>query len=140
MRIFTTLDDVREAAGTNIGTSEWITVDQAKIDKFSAATGSLPLAPEGIAPDFLTLSMLPAFNAQTYRFETSGARLNYGIAGVQFLSPVRAGARLRAQIRFSDVDDISAGTRITLEHLVEIDGAPKPAIHVRSLVLLVGAG
>ena len=84
MRTFHTLDEVSAAAGTEIGTSDWLTVDQARITAFADATNDhqwihvdeerAAAGPFGgtIAHGFLTLSLLPYFAAQVFAFETTG--------------------------------------------------------------------
>src|SRR5688500_20408038 len=110
MRTFTTLDDVAAAAGSEIGTSEWLEVDQARIDAFADATldhqwilVDLDAASRGpfgttIAHGFLTLSLLPHFAFQVFRRETPGARLSYGLEMVRFPSPAPADSRLRSHV------------------------------------------
>ena len=107
MRTFTTLDEVAAAAGSEIGTSEWLDVDQARIDAFADATldhqwihvdvdraGTGPFGTT-IAHGFLTLSLLPHFASQVFRRGAPGARLTYGLDKVRFPCPVPVASRLR---------------------------------------------
>ncbi len=99
MRTFHTLDEVTAASGTEIGTSDWLTVDQDRITAFADATNDhqwihvdeerAAAGPFGgtIAHGFLTLSLLPYFAAQVFALETPGARLNYGLEKVRFPAP-----------------------------------------------------
>lgn len=149
MRTFTTLDEVSAAAGTEIGTSNWLTIDQARIDAFADATldhqwihvdGEAAAAgPFGttIAHGFLTLSLLPHFASQVVAFDTPGARLNYGLEKVRFPTPVPVDARLRSHVRFGDVRDLPAGKQLVIEHTIEIDGHDKPACVAQHVVLLL---
>ncbi|MFC0224432.1 MaoC family dehydratase [Nocardioides zeicaulis] len=149
MRTFTSLDDVAAASGSEIGTSEWLVVDQARIDAFADATldhqwihvdaEAAAAGPFGttIAHGFLTLSLLPHFASQVFRLETPGARLNYGLEKVRFPSPVPVDARLRSHVRFGEVRDLPAGKQLIVEHTVEIEGAPKPACVAQHVVLLL---
>ncbi|WP_210504439.1 MaoC family dehydratase [Nocardioides xinjiangensis] len=149
MRTFTTLDEVAAAAGTDIGTSEWLTVDQARIDAFADATldhqwihVDVAAAGEGpfgstIAHGFLTLSLLPHFASEVFAFETPGARLNYGLEKVRFPSPVPVDSRLRSHVRFGEVRDLPAGKQLVVEHTVEIEGQDKPACVAAHVVLLL---
>lgn len=149
MRTFTTLDDVAAAAGSEIGTSEWLEVDQARIDAFADATldhqwihvdveaaGTGPFGTT-IAHGFLTLSLLPYFASQVFRLETPGARLNYGLEKVRFPSPVPVDSRLRSHVRFGEVRDLPTGKQLIVEHTVEIDGQDKPACVAQHVVLLL---
>ena len=149
MRTFTTLDEVSEAAGTDIGTSEWLEIDQARIDAFADATldhqwihvdvDRAAAGPFGttIAHGFLTLSLLPRFASQVFQLETPGARLNYGLEKVRFPSPVPVDSRLRSHVRFGEVRDLPAGKQLVVEHTVEIEGQAKPACVAQHVVLLL---
>ncbi len=149
MRTFTTLDEVAAAAGSEIGTSEWLDVDQARLDAFADATldhqwihvdvdraGTGPFGTT-IAHGFLTLSLLPHFASQVFRLETPGARLNYGLDKVRVPSPVPVDSRLRSHVRFGEVRDLAAGKQLVVEHTVEIEGHDKPACVAQHVVLLL---
>ena len=149
MRTFSTLDDVAAAAGTEIGTSDWLEIDQARIDAFAEATldhqwihvdvAAAEKGPFGstIAHGFLTLSLLPHFASQVFSFETSGARLNYGLEKVRFPQPVPVGSRLRSHVRFGEVKDLPTGKQLVIEHTIEIEGIDKPACVAAHVVLLL---
>ena len=149
MRTFTTLDEVAAAAGSEIGTSDWLVVDQARIDAFADATldhqwihvdveaaGAGPFGTT-IAHGFLTLSLLPHFASQVFRLETPGARLNYGLDKVRFPSPVPVDSRLRSHVRFGEVRELAAGKQLVVEHTVEIEDHDKPACVAAHVVLLL---
>ena len=150
MRTFTSLDEVAEAGGSEIGTSEWLEIDQARIDSFAEATldhqwihvdvDAAAAGPFGttIAHGFLTLSLLPHFASQVFALQTSGARLNYGLEKVRFPAPVPVGSRLRSHVRFGQVRDVPAGKQLIVEHTVEIEGQDKPACVAAHVVLLLG--
>ena len=90
MRVFSSLDEVAAAAHTEIGTSEWLEIEQERVNLFADATDDhqwihvdIEKANEGpfggpIAHGYLTLSLLPYLGSQVFAFETPGARLNYG--------------------------------------------------------------
>lgn len=149
MRTFTSLDEVADAAGTDIGSSDWVVVDQERIDAFAEATldrqwihVDLEAAAAGpfggtIAHGFLTLSLLPHFASQVFRLETAGARLNYGLEKVRFPAPVPVGSRLRSHVRFGEVRDVPAGLQLVVEHTIEIEGHDKPACVAQHVVLLL---
>lgn len=149
MRTFTSLDEVTEAANTEIGTSEWIQLDQERIDAFADATNDhqwihvdAERAAEGpfgatIAHGFLTLSLLPHFAAEVFSLETPGARLNYGLEKVRFPQPVPVDSRLRSHVSFGDVTEAKAGRQLIVNHSVEIEGADKPACVAAHVVLLL---
>ncbi|MEI2714604.1 MAG: MaoC family dehydratase [Nocardioides sp.] len=149
MRVFTSLDDVASAANTEIGVSDWIAVDQDRINAFADATldhqwihvdvEQAASGPFGatIAHGFLTLSLLPHFTSQVFTFEMDGARLNYGLNKVRFPSPVPVDSRLRSHVSFGDVTDLAAGKQLIIKHTVEIEGADKPACVAEHVVLLL---
>jgi acyl dehydratase len=149
MRTFTTLEEVAAAAGTEIGTSDWLTIDQDRISAFADATldhqwihvdtEAAAAGPFGttIAHGFLTLSLLPHFAAQVFSFETTGARLNYGLEKVRFPSPVPVDSRLRSHVRFGEARELPTGLQLVVEHTVEIEGRDKPACVAQHVVLLL---
>lgn len=145
MRVFTSADEVRAATGSELGTSDWLTITQEQVDGFADATldhqwihvdtDRARQGPFGgtIAHGFLTLSLLSALNAQTYRFENVKMGINYGLNKVRFPNPVRVGARVRSRTRLAEVTEIDGGVQLTVESTVEIDGAEKPACVAQGL-------
>lgn len=146
--VFTTLDQVLAAPGTNLGVSEWMTVDQELISGFAQVTGDhewvhvdLDRAGRGpfggtIAHGFLTLSLIPMLRDQIFLVETEGARLNYGLNRVRFPAPVRVNSRVRATARVIEATRVPAGVQMATEYVIEIEGSTKPACVAEMLVLL----
>ncbi|MEP7088732.1 MAG: MaoC family dehydratase [Nocardioidaceae bacterium] len=149
MRIFTTYDELSEAVGQDLGTTDWLEVTQERVDAFADATGDhqwihvdVERAKEGpfggtIAHGYLTLSLIPQFTPQLFELDTPGAKLNYGVNKVRFPSPVRVGSRIRATAQISDVSDVPAGKQMVTRYTIEIDGEPKPACVAETVVLLL---
>ncbi len=149
MRTFTTLDEVIAAAGEDLGTSEWVTVEQDRVDAFAEATGDhqwihvdVERAESGpfggtIAHGYLTLSLVPWLGSQVFALETPGARLNYGVDKVRFPSPVPVGSRVRAHVSITAVTDIAAGKQMQVRYVVELEGSDKPACVAETVVLLL---
>jgi acyl dehydratase len=149
MRTFTSLDEVAAATGTDLGTSDWVRIDQDRIDRFAEATGDhqwihvdverAKAGPFGgtIAHGYLTLSLVPMLGAQVFSLETPGAKLNYGVNKVRFPAPVPVGSRVRAHARLVDVAEVPAGRQATFGWTVEIEGAPKPGCVAETVVLLL---
>ena len=149
MRVFTTLDEAAEAAHTDIGTSDWVRIDQKRVDQFADATGDhqwihvdVERAKDGpfggtIAHGYLTLSLLPWLGSQVFTLQTPGAKLNYGVNKVRFPSPLRVGKRIRSHVAIGEVTDIPAGKQMTLNHTIEIEGEEKPACVAETVVLLL---
>ena len=137
-----TTDELQTMVGQNIGTSGWLTVDQAMIDKFAEATGDhqfihvdaerAKATPFGgtIAHGFLTLSLLPqlADQADLPRPEVRMG-VNYGCDKLRFIAPVRSGKRIRGQFKLLGLTEKRPGQwQQMLEATVEIEGEDKPAL------------
>jgi len=149
MRVFTSLDEVAEAAGTELGTSEWIEIDQSRVDQFAESTGDhqwihvdVEKAKDGpfggtIAHGYLTLSLVPWLGSQVFTLRTPGAKLNYGVNKVRFPNPVRVGSRIRLHVAIGEVTDIPTGKQMTVRHTIEIEGEEKPACVAETVVLLL---
>jgi acyl dehydratase len=149
MRVFTSFDEIGEAVGEQLGTSDWVTIDQERVNTFADATGDhqwihvdeerAKAGPFGgtIAHGYLTLSLIPWLGSQVFSIETPGAKLNYGLNKVRFPNPVRVGQRLRLTVTLGDVVDLPVGKQVSLKHVIEIEGADKPACVAESIVLLL---
>src|SRR5687767_8576224 len=149
MRVFSTLDEVAAAVGEELGTSEWLTVDQDRVNQFAEATGDhqwihvdVERAKDGpfggtIAHGYLTLSLVPMLGSEVFTLETPGAKLNYGVNKVRFPHPVLVGKRVRTHVSVGDVTDLPAGKQLVLRHTVEIEGESKPACVAETVVLLL---
>ena len=149
MRVFTSFDEIGSAVGDELGTSDWVTIDQERVNTFADATGDhqwihvdeerAKAGPFGgtIAHGYLTLSLIPWLGSQVFSIETPGAKLNYGINKVRFPNPVLVGQRIRLTVTLGDVVDLPAGKQVSLKHLIEIEGVDKPACVAESVVLLL---
>jgi acyl dehydratase len=139
--------------GSDIGTSGWVTVGQDRIDEFARCTGddqwihvdverARNESPLGgpVAHGYLTLSLLSKMCMDVGAVPSDAvAAFNYGLDKVRFLTPVKAGARVRASMRVAEVKDQGLGRKLVkLLNSVEIEGEPKPAMVAETLVLLVG--
>jgi acyl dehydratase len=130
--------DLPDLVGKELGTSDWITVDQAKIDEFAHATGDhqwIHVDPAGaaqgpfgttVAHGYLTLSLLPAMAATAFHVEGSRMGVNYGLNKVRFPAPVPAGSRLRARFALAACEAIEGGVQMTMDATIEREGAGKP--------------
>lgn len=137
------LTEVEGLVGTEVGISEWITVDQPMIDLFANATHDhqfIHVDPERaaaespfggtIAHGFLTLSLLSAMNfdcVPKIREQTMG--INYGFDRIRFMSPVKSGSRIRGHFTLAEIRFRGAGMLMTTyEVSVEIENEKKPAL------------
>jgi acyl dehydratase len=138
MRVFDSLDDLRAAAGTELGVSEWHTVTQEQINAFADATGDhqwihvdaerAAAGPFGttIAHGFLTLSLTPSLLHEIYEVRGVTMAINYGANRVRFPAPLRSGARVRARARLETVDDVAGGIQVVTHVDIEVEGEAKP--------------
>jgi len=141
-----------EFVGREIGVSEWVSVDQRRIDEFADCTGDRQWihvdverarreSPYGgtIAHGYLTLSLAAALTIEAGAIPRDAkAALNYGLDKVRFIAPVKASARLRNRIVLLAVENKSGGrVLITLQNTIEIEGETKPALIAESLAMLM---
>ena len=141
MRVFDSFGQMKAAAGTEIGVSEWLEVTQERINLFAEATGDFQWIhvdverakrelPQGktIAHGLLTLSLVPLFFRSVLRLDGLRNSLNYGSNRVRYMVPVPVGSRLRGRIRIEETTDVPPdGLRVIYRTTVELEGAPRPA-------------
>lgn len=148
MRIFKGVDEVRAAAGTRLGESGWVTVEQRHIDQFAEATGDsqwihvdsekAARGPFGktIAHGFLSLSLLPVLVSDVYRIEGVRMGINYGLNRVRFTAPVPVDSKVRAVVDLVEVKDAKDGAvQLTTRVAVELEGSERPALVAEWLTL-----
>lgn len=138
-----TIAELLTRQGQHLGTSEWVTVDQAMIDAFAEATGDrqfihvnpdmAKLTPFGgtIAHGFLLLSLMPQLveKSDVPRVEGLLMGINYGGNKVRFLTPVRSGKRVRGQFKQLELIEKRPGQyQQTIEFSLEIEDEKKPAM------------
>ena len=139
MHRYAHLADLQALVGREIGVSDWLTVDQARIDLFAQATGDhqwIHVDPERaaagpfgstVAHGFLTLSLIPHFFETAFAIDDVRMGVNYGLNRVRFTHPVPAGGRARGHFRLVDFEPLPGGAQLTVLATVELEGAPKPA-------------
>ena len=136
------LGEIQGRIGREVGTSGWLTLDQARIDAFAEATEDrqfIHVDPQAaaqtpfggtIAHGFLSLSMLSRMAAEAILVPDSAKMVvNYGLDRVRFLAPVRSGKRVRGRFVLNGVEEKAPG-QILLRHgvTVEIEGEDRPAL------------
>jgi acyl dehydratase len=147
-----TLANIRDFVGKELGVSDWETIDQQRIDRFAECTGDRQWihvdverarqeSPFGsaIAHGYLVLSLVAPTQLDVF-INRSGikAALNYGIDRVRFISPVKAGSRVRNRIKLIGAEDKGNGrTLLTTENTFEIDAADKPALIAQTLSMVL---
>ncbi|MET9495971.1 MaoC family dehydratase [Streptomyces sp. NPDC006552] len=144
-RVFKDADELKAAVGEQLGHTDWVTVEQERIDKFAEATGDhqwIHVDPERakagpfgttIAHGYLTLSLLPLFGPQLIAVEGVKMGVNYGTNKVRFPAPVPVGSRLRATASITSVTDVPGGVQVTLAFTVEREGGEKPVCVAESV-------
>jgi acyl dehydratase len=108
-------DEVRAALGRHLGHSEWLTIDQRRIDRFARATGAIAAVTDG----YLTLSLSNYFLPQIVEVTGFAMGVNYGADHVRFLEPVGVGDNLRAGAELSAVTDVAGGLQTTMTITIE---------------------
>jgi len=149
MRIFNSTEELAAAVGEQIGPTDWLTIDQQRVNLFADATGDhqwihvdvarAAAGPFGgtIAHGYMTLALVPWFASQLFRLETLGAKLNYGVNKVRFPNVVKVGDRVRATCSVVEVTPHPAGTQMAMSYVIEIEDEPKPACVAETVVLLL---
>ncbi len=143
------LDKFKQLVGKENGISDWILIDQEKINRFADVTGDhqwihvdVEKANKGpfgspIAHGFLTLSLTPIFSyAGKYSIEGMKMVVNYGLNKVRFINPVRVGSRVRSRMMITAIEEKSPNQiLVTNTHTIEIEGQEKPACIAEALGL-----
>ena len=149
MRVFKSPEELAEAVGTELGTSEWLTVAQDRIDTFAAATGDhqwIHVDPERaakgpfgrtIAHGYLTLSLLPVLVQNIYSVEGVRMGVNYGLNKVRFVTPVKVGSAVRAVLTLNSVTEVEGGLQLVATAVVQIEGLEKPAAVAETITRLI---
>jgi len=144
-RIFTSAEQLLAAVGEQLGPSDWLEIDQKRIDLFAEATGDhqwIHVDPERaaagpfgttIAHGYLTLSLLPVLVPQIIQVQNLRMGVNYGTNKVRFPSPVPVGSRLRATAQLKDAAEAGGGVQLTTLVTIEREGGDKPVCVAESL-------
>lgn len=137
--------DLEAAVGKRLGESDWLTIDQARINLFADATGDhqwIHVDPEKaktgsfgttIAHGYLTLSMVNMFLPQIVDVQGISMGVNYGADKLRFPSPVKVNSRVRGVGELVTVEQVKGGVQATIRVTVEIEGSDKPACVVDTI-------
>ncbi|WOF73296.1 MaoC family dehydratase [Parvibaculaceae bacterium PLY_AMNH_Bact1] len=148
MRIFDTVADYAAEKGKEIGVSDWVEIDQDRINMFAEATGDhqwIHIDPERtqkelgmptIAHGYLTLSLLPKLMGEISGVKSVTRGINYGSNSVRFTNMVPVGSRVRGRLTLKDASPKSGGTQIINEVAIEIEGQERPALIAETITLL----
>ena len=147
------INDLPGLAGETIGSSEWVEIDQDRINKFAEATGDFQwihvdverAAKEmetgtTIAHGFLTLSLLPMLTSQIMSIDGVARGINYGTNKVRFTNMVPVGSRVRATQTLKEANVRPDGSVQSInEVVIEIEGQDRPALIAETLGLVYPA-
>jgi len=144
--------DIANYIGQEIGVSEWIEIDQSRIDNFADVTEdhqfihidaerAIKETPFGgtIAHGFLSLSLASQMAMDVgFGIEGSVMGINYGFDKIRFLQPVRSGKRVRGRFVLQEANERKPGQWLLKQGLtVEIEGEDKPALIAQWLMMSI---
>lgn len=144
-RIFDTPTALFDAVGEALGVSEWLLLDQQRIDLFANATGDHqwihvdPVkAADGpfgacIAHGYLSLSLVNLFLPQIVEVRGLAMGVNYGCERVRFPAVVPVGSRVRGNAQLMAVEEVKGGVQATIRVSVEIEGQERPGCVVDTI-------
>ncbi len=143
------LADLGPHLGKLLGTSDWVLIDQARIDEFARVSGddnwvhvdterAAREMPGGrtIAHGMLTLSLLTWLGGQILRVRQRARGINYGSNKVRFTAPVPCGSRIRLHRTLVGMEFVEDGARLTFGNRMEIEGHDKPALVAETMSLI----
>ncbi|MDB5984646.1 MAG: acyl dehydratase [Pseudomonas sp.] len=145
IRVFATPFDLIAQVGQALGHSEWLTLDQSRIDLFAEATGDhqwihtdpvrAAQGPFGacIAHGYLNLALVNLFLPQIVEVRGISMGVNYGCDRVRFPNVVTVGARVRGRAELVAVEEIKGSVQATVRVTVEIEGQERPACVVDTI-------
>jgi len=146
LRVIKSVEDAKALVGEEVGISDWVVIDQNRIDQFAEATGdhqwihvdterAASELPDGktIAHGYLTLALIPALARHFVRVENVARTINFGANKVRFYSPVPAGARVRGRATVHKAQQRAGALLLTSEIRIEVEGVRKPACVAETL-------
>jgi acyl dehydratase len=143
--VFNTPQELLDAGTRPLGVSEWLLIDQARIQQFAGATGDHhwiyvdPVrAQDGpfgacVAHGYLLLSLVNAFLPQLMQVRGITMGVNVGCGEIRFPEPVRVGSRIRGRGELTEATAEKGGVQATVRVTVEIDGHPTPGCVVDTI-------
>ena len=148
MHTFPTLKDYAAEEGNEIGVSDWLVIDQDRINMFAEATGDHQwihvdpdraqeeLGMSTIAHGFLTMSLLVKFVQEIFKVESVNRAINYGVNKVRFTNMVPVNSRIRGRMKLSRASLSSDSLRAINEITIEIEGKERPAMVAETITLM----
>ena len=146
VRIIESIEDAKTLEGEEVGLSDWVVIDQHRIDQFAEATGDYQWIhvdteraaremPNGrtISHGYLTLSLIPALTNNFVEFANLARAINFGLNKVRFYAPVPVGSKLRARAKVLHARRRAGALLLTSEARLEVEGERKPACVAETL-------
>ena len=146
MHVISCIEDAKALEGIEVGVSDWVVVDQHRIDQFAEATGDYQWIhvdteraakemPDGktIAHGYLTLALIPALTGKFVEVRNLARAINFGLNKLRFYAPVPVGARIRGRATVLQARRRSGALLLTSEVRLEIEGERKPACVAETL-------
>ena len=143
--VFSSPDELLGAVGSDLGSSDWVEIDQDRIDLFADATGDhqwIHVDPDKaadgpfgatIAHGYLTLALTNQFLPEIVRVDGASMGINYGTNKVRFPQPVTVGSKVRASAVLTEATEVTGGVQAVITITVEIEGNDRPACVVESV-------
>ena len=145
-QVINSIEDAKALEDQEIGLSDWVTIDQHRIDQFADATADYQWIhvdtaraaremPDGktIAHGYMTLALIPALTGKFIEVPNLSRAINFGVNKVRFYTPVQAGAKVRARARVLQARRRAGALLLTSEVRIEVEGETKPACIAETL-------
>ena len=145
-RLITSIDDAKALEGEEVGLSDWIVIDQNRVDQFAEATADHQWLhvdterasrelPEGktIAHGYLTLALIPALTGDFIEVRNLTRAINFGLNKVRFYTPLLVGSRVRARVNVLQARRRAGALLLTSVVRIEIENERKPACVAETL-------
>ncbi len=148
MRMFENIEEMTKEVGNEIGVSDWVQIDQDRINLFADATGDhqwihldgertqKELGMPTIAHGYLTLSLLPMLQGSVSGIKSVTRGINYGSNKVRFTGMVPVNSKVRARVKLLNMEPKSGGMQMTNEITMEVEGSDRPAMVAETLSLV----
>ena len=146
LRIIESIEDAKALEGEEVGLSDWVVIDQHRIDQFAEATGDYQWIhvdteraaremPNGrtISHGYLTLSLIPSLTGNFVEIVNLARAINFGLNKVRFYAPVPVGSKLRARAQVLQARQRAGALLLTSETRLEDEGERKPACVAETL-------
>jgi acyl dehydratase len=146
LHVISSIEDAKALEGVEVGLSDWVIIDQNRIDQFAEATGDyqwihvdteraaaeMP-AGKTIAHGYLTLALIPSLTGNFVEMENLARAINFGVNKVRFYTPVQAGDRVRARATVLQARRRAGALLLTSETRIEVENERKPACVAETL-------